>query len=133
MDDRYEAVLTALRDLDFDRTMGKLAAEDYTPLRQALLTEAAGIMTQWDEQAHAGSETRALAGEERACPACGRSIHPEDLFCAGCGLDLSVAQTECRHCARRAELWDLFCRNCGAELAAAPAQPRWEGALEIQL
>lgn len=129
--ERREAILTALRDLDFDHTMGKLETEDYTPLRQTLLAEAASIMAQWDEQVPAGTETRALAGEERACPRCDRSILPGDLFCAGCGLDLTAAQMACRRCGRSADPWDLFCRNCGDELAPVTARSRWEGALEI--
>ncbi len=59
LDDQYEAVLTALRDLDFDHAVGKVAEEDYAPLRQALLVKAAGVMTQLDERDAAEADVEA--------------------------------------------------------------------------
>lgn len=130
--ERREAILTTLRDLDFDRTVGKVADEDYWPLRRSLLVEAAGVMTEWDEQAHSGSEMRALAGDERSCPACERFNRPGGLFCANCGLDLSAAQAECCRCGRMAERGDLFCRDCGTEMIPSPGDPRLVAALEVR-
>jgi hypothetical protein len=39
-----EVVLSALRDLDFDFKTGKIGEEDYHPLREQLLVEAAQYM-----------------------------------------------------------------------------------------
>ncbi len=139
--ERREAVLTALRDLDFDRAVGKVAEEDYSPLRQTLLTEAAAVTTQLDEEratvtveANFGAliEEEVLevlqtlgadySGDELAsdntCPACGRTFRPGDLYCAGCGAQL---HTLCSECGRAARLDDLFCAGCGAKLALAVA------------
>jgi uncharacterized OB-fold protein len=114
VDDRYEAVLTALRDLDFDQALGKVAAEDYGPLRQDLLTEAAGLVAQRDEEAEAGFETP--AGGEGACPACGRIALPDDEYCRGCGAELAPARPRCPRCGRMVVPGDLYCRDCGTGL-----------------
>ena len=137
LDARYEAVLTALRDLDFDHAVGKVAEEDYAPLRQALLVKAAGVMTQLDERdaaetdiearleaeilalrqtRHATRDQDALAlspADEGVCPACGRMPRPGDLYCADCGTRLSLA---CPECGRNVDPTDLFCAGCGTEL-----------------
>ncbi len=129
--ERHEAVLTALRDLDFDHTVGKVAEEDYGPLRHALLAEAADIVTRLDEEqaaAQAGIEARieaevlAIRQELNAepssntCPSCGRPARPGDVYCASCGAQLNAT---CSTCGRGVRPADLFCTGCGAELALA--------------
>ncbi len=47
--EQREELLTALRDLEFDYTVGKVLEEDYGPLRQSLLAKVADIMVQLDE------------------------------------------------------------------------------------
>ena len=137
LDARYEAVLTALRDLDFDHAVGKVAEEDYAPLRQALLVKAAGVMTQLDERdaaeadvearleaeilalrqtRHAARDQDALVlspVSDGACPICKRASRPGDLYCAGCGTKLSLA---CSECGRPLDPTDRFCAGCGTEL-----------------
>lgn len=137
LDDQYEAVLTALRDLDFDHAVGKVAKEDYAPLRQTLLAKAAEVMTQLDERGaaeadiearleaevlalrqtrHATRDQDELAlspADEGTCPACGRMPRPGDLYCADCGTRLSLA---CPECGRNVDPTDLFCAGCGTEL-----------------
>lgn len=128
VDDRYEAVLTALRDLDFDHALGKVTKEDYGPLRQDLLLQAAGIMAQLDEQTGADLELQILD----PCRACGRIALSDDQFCAGCGIELSPAHSECPQCRRMASPGDLYCRKCGAELVPSPARPSLERTLEVR-
>src|SRR5574341_2510077 len=128
---RREAVLAALRDLDFDHGVGKVAEEDYAPLRRALLAEAAGVMSQLDEEqakAEADLDARIEAEvlgvrqtlraerEDDICPACGRRSRSGDAYCAGCGTQLNAA---CAGCGRAVRSTDLFCTACGAELALA--------------
>jgi hypothetical protein len=52
--DQREAILTALRDLDFDHAVGKVIKEDYVSLRQTLLAKAAAILTQDPNRARTG-------------------------------------------------------------------------------
>jgi hypothetical protein len=110
--ERHEAVLTALRDLDFDRAVDKVTEEDYGPLRQALLAEAAEATARLDAEQAGGdadldariemevlAARQALQAEregifravESVCPACGRAIRATDLFCVGCGTVLAPA------------------------------------------
>jgi hypothetical protein len=135
--ERREAVLAALRDLDFDRAVGKVTEEDHGLLRQALLAEAAEATAQLDEEQaedtadldariemevlaarqalHAEREGMPLAVES-ACPACGRLSRPGDWYCSGCGTQL---QAGCPSCGGVIHPTDLFCIACGAELAPA--------------
>ena len=128
---RREAILAALRDLDFDHGVGKVAEEDYGPLRQVLLAEAADVVSLLDEEqakveadldarieAEVLSVRQILRAErdDNVCPTCGRPFSPGDLFCAGCGARLSAA---CAGCGRAVRSMDLFCTACGAELALA--------------
>jgi ribosomal protein L32 len=135
--ERHEAVLTALRDLDFDHAVGKVAEEDYEPLRQALLVGAGDVIAQLDEEqakaeadldARIEAEVLAIRQTRRAeedatapasynaCPACGRVDRPGDVYCADCGAQLNAS---CSVCGRTAGPTDLFCVACGTELAVA--------------
>ncbi len=131
LDERREAVLTALRDLEFDQAVGKVADEDYKPLRQALLVEAADIITRLDEkQATAQSNIDARVEAElmiihqelnaepsnNICPLCGRPARRGDVYCAGCGAQLNAT---CSTCGRGVRSADLYCTGCGAELVLA--------------
>ncbi len=136
--ERREAILAALRDLDFDHAVGKVAEEDYQSLRQTLLAEAAEVMARLDEEqttVEADLDARieaevltirqtmtgedgvvALTGEDDVCPECGRATRAGDVYCAGCGARLNLA---CPECGRPVRPTDLFCTGCGAKSALA--------------
>jgi hypothetical protein len=138
--ERQEAVLAALRDLDFDHEVGKVTEEDYNGQRQALLVEAASVITQLDggraseadleQQIEAQILTlrRALQRDQRqekghqaplpgdTCPTCHRPARPGDLYCAGCGTRLASA---CPACGEAVQPADFYCASCGIELALA--------------
>lgn len=139
--DQREAILAALRDLDFDHEVGKVTEEDYTSLRQTLLAEAAAVMTQIEQEQvtaqtdlddHIEAEILAArqnlnGGEQvtyspaeanRVCPTCGRAPLPGDVYCRGCGTHLAPA---CPECGQTVALTDRFCVSCGFELALAMA------------
>ncbi len=138
--DQREAILTALRDLDFDYEVGTVTEEDYTSLRQSLLAKAAAIMTQIEqEQAtvqadfethieaeilaarqnlNGGRVTRSVAETDRVCPTCSRVPLADDLYCRGCGTHLAPA---CPECGQTVAPADRFCVSCGFELARAMA------------
>src|SRR5512143_3089186 len=59
--ERHEAVLSALRELDFDT--GKVSEEDYTPLRAKLLIEAAQYI---DQEKNEDDKLEALIQSRRA-------------------------------------------------------------------
>src|SRR5215217_7884418 len=78
-----EAVLSALRDLDFDFKTGKISEEDYQPLRAQLMVEAAQYMEpdkKDDEQLEALIQSRRkIQSRQLSCPSCGKKIVLGDL------------------------------------------------------
>jgi hypothetical protein len=97
----------ALRELEFDREMNKLSAEDYRVLYDSLETRALGAMTEMErlraelraEVARTREATRPVMRpiqpvERRVrrvayCPQCGKRIRTEANFCVECGASLS--------------------------------------------
>ena len=123
-----EAVLSALRDLDFDFKTGKVSEEDYTPLRAKLLTQAAQYIEQEkeeDDKLEALIQSRRAAHEHGVkCNHCGAFVEAGQRFCAKCGS--AVRQEVCPQCGKKIRAGDLFCSSCGTRLevrveAAAPS------------
>ena len=118
--ERPDALL-ALRDLDFDFRTGKIAEEDYAPLRGRLMAEAAAAL-QADAASQSGLDAeieaavRAAREKKRdgsACPKCGATAHAGDKFCLGCGATLAAS---CPKCHGAIKTGDKFCAHCGAPL-----------------
>lgn len=133
-----DAVFQALRDLHFDRQVGKVTAEDFAVFEASLKDAAADALRavdRWEAQADAALDAmleRAIAARRaalptagRSCPACGRPALADDKFCAGCGAALPAAelpqpatvQGACPQCGRPCEPDDRFCGACGRALA----------------
>jgi hypothetical protein len=118
-----QSALAALRDLDFDFRTGKVAEEDYLPLRQRLLVQAAeavqaGEATQLAVDDEIEAAVRALRGSPRAtrraeCPHCHAPVGDDDRFCPKCGTALGAA---CPQCRSAVQVTDTFCARCGATL-----------------
>ncbi|MGH7836945.1 MAG: c-type cytochrome biogenesis protein CcmI [Steroidobacteraceae bacterium] len=79
---------TALRELDFDHAMGKIADDEFRALRGELETRALTAMVELDDRASV-----AATGNVKACPRCKASLAPDYHFCPLCGapLDSSAA------------------------------------------
>lgn len=110
-----ETVVTALRELDFDHTTGKIAEEDYTVQRAALVAQGVTLLKQLDEISHQSPaqllddelEAAIRAAREKIakapavsqpkplrCPQCGQPHQADDRFCSKCGAPLAApAQT----------------------------------------
>lgn len=118
--------LFALRDLDFDFRTGKIAEEDYAPLRQRLVVEAAQALQAVDDRdldAEIETAVRAVrstrAAQTQACPHCRAPAVSGSKFCSQCGKAL---EAECPGCHEAVRVDDKFCVRCGAplKLEAAP-------------
>ena len=92
----HEAVLAALRDLDFDFKTGKVSEDDYQSLRAQLLVQAAQYI---EAERKAEEQLEALIQSRRtnkrpvrmvSCPSCGNKIHAGDLFCSSCGTKVEI-------------------------------------------
>jgi hypothetical protein len=136
-----EAAFQALRDLRFDREVGKLSTEDFQAFEANLKLNAADVLRRLDNwEAAADREIRSTldsppgpaAGQDgtvteveiRRCPHCESEVAPDDVFCTYCGREVSraaaAAVTEsdrfCRKCGRKTEQGNLYCTGCGSRL-----------------
>jgi hypothetical protein len=110
-----EVVFSALRDLDFDFKTGKIGEEDYHPLREQLLVEAAQYMQEekksedrLEQMIQARRTTKQQGG---GCPRCEAPVRAGQRFCSKCGFDLS--DELCPSCGKHIQGGDLFCPSCG--------------------
>jgi hypothetical protein len=135
-----DGTLQAIRELQFDRDVGKLTADDFLVFERNLKMAAAESLRRLDAWEAAADREIAAAVPARAaktpapsrgatadgssCPRCGSAIAADDVFCTRCGSDLTSptpgkAEPDsrfCRKCGRRREAEDLFCPGCGARL-----------------
>ena len=112
-----DRILDSLREIDMDRTMGKLLAADYQAQRGALAARGAAVLRQIDELGAltplpdsgepSGLEAEleaavtrlrlpeaALEGSHRFCTKCGVEVIPGDRFCANCGEPVGASESE---------------------------------------
>ncbi len=109
------AVLTALRDLDFDFQVGKVSEDDYTALRVKLVAEAARYLQddKNDEIEALIQARKASKAKAAACAHCGETLEAGNRFCPHCGTS---AETLCPSCGKNIKAGDLFCSSCGTQL-----------------
>lgn len=103
LQERKEQLYASLKELEFDRDLGKVSAADYERLRQPLEDEALRIIEEIDEingHSHSPALRPQLEAEVQArrqvapseaglrCPACQAERRREDRFCAHCGAPL---------------------------------------------
>jgi len=117
---RRAAVLSALRDLEFDFKTGKVGEEDYTPVRAQLMAEAAQFIEQEQEEEkklEALIQTRRVAHEAAIlCEHCGTALEADQRFCSKCGT--AAGQELCPSCGKKNRTGDQFCSSCGSRLTA---------------
>jgi hypothetical protein len=103
-EEQKRAVLQALKDLEYERSMGKIAEADYEDLLRRYRAEAKRLLRAVDEdlaplRARAaaylteqlGPQKAAPAAmpiHDRACPSCKTDNDPDALFCKKCGAKL---------------------------------------------
>jgi len=94
--------LRAIKDLEFDRAMGKLSEEDFGEMGGRLRSRAARLIKQLDAGAGyrdqierdlakrlgQGAEKASGAADGRACAACATSNDRDAKFCKSCGARL---------------------------------------------
>jgi len=92
--------LRSIKELEFDRAMGKLSDADFDEMSRRLRTRAVGIMKQLDDGAdYGGVIERELAARlakaapprEAALCACGTRNDGDARFCKSCGSRLGAA------------------------------------------
>lgn len=112
-----EAVLAALRALDFDFNTGKVGTDDYNTLRLQLMGEAAHLMQsaqEIDKQLEELIRGRKIKRHTTRCHDCGAEVEAGEWFCSKCGS--AVAAEACPQCGGTIKPRDLFCTHCGSKL-----------------
>ena len=107
-----EAAYQVLRDLDNDFQTGKLADDDYRPLRVQALARAAEIVAQIDE--HEAHVATALAAVEST--RAGDAQRKRAKRTSASAVRGARANAFCPRCGARHAADDAFCRKCGAAL-----------------
>lgn len=128
-DDSHQAVILALRDLDFDYRAGKISEEDYGNLRTALLGRAATSIKIMEETSDArlekliqarrkqqssasdSAETQNNIAGSLTCAKCQSPLAADANFCIKCGT--AVSRAFCPHCGKPTQPDDQFCPACG--------------------
>jgi cytochrome c-type biogenesis protein CcmI len=98
----HALAVQGLRELEFDRAMGKLDANDYRVLRQKLETRALAAMSRQEKTSLELQLERATAVATSSRQ--GTAYAPLVNFCSQCGMSIGSAHN--------------FCPNCGTALAA---------------
>jgi rubrerythrin len=92
-----DTILASIKDLEFDREMGKVSDEDYAQMNTQFRRDAVGILQQIDQSNGKSSAKRALEAELKSlrnqkksqgkffCKHCGASVSAQDRFCSSCG------------------------------------------------
>lgn len=91
-----EAILLALRDLDFDKTVGKLAPEDYAAQRAELVARGVAVLKQLDALGLSEAAASVDEGIEQAVARRRQTVQAH--ACAQCGTPASTADRFCGHC-----------------------------------
>jgi hypothetical protein len=83
-------VLRSIKELEFDRAMGKVGEPDFSAIASRLRARALTLMQDL-EQAPAALETAAPpAASPRTCPSCATRNDPDAKFCKSCGQGLAA-------------------------------------------
>ncbi len=117
-----DQVLNALKELEFDHTIGKIPEEDYPGQRGALMSKGAEVLRRLDVltpgQSEAGSvEDRLEAAlAERRARRGGLTQPSEDPYEAALAARrVNKSEQFCPQCGKAIQKSDRFCARCGAE------------------
>lgn len=123
-----DRLLTALRELEFDQTLGKIPAEDYPVQRAYLMQSAANVLRQLDAltgDTHAASAEERLENAVAVRPASAAPIsQPKPKAAAEMDeLEAQIAARRrsrqeksagfCPKCGNPVQKSDQFCSRCG--------------------
>jgi hypothetical protein len=122
-------VLRAIKELEFDRAMGKVSEPDFVEIAGRLRVRAGRLIRQLDatpeyrEQIQREIEQRIgpapAARAAPSCQGCGRSNDPDARFCVHCGRAFEETVRTCAGCGHRVDADARFCKHCGARQEAS--------------
>jgi hypothetical protein len=96
-------VLRSIKELEFDKAMGKISEEDFASIVGRLRARALALMEEIDRVpaavtpvAQQASDPPAGGAPKAHCPACGTRNDPDAKFCKNCGATLPARAPEVR-------------------------------------
>jgi hypothetical protein len=109
-------VLRALKDLEFDRSMGKVSQKDFDDMAARLRGRALSLMKQLDED---GTGYRSLIERELTARVTARGAMPEAAP-ASVVAPAPAAMAGVCACGTANDPDARFCKQCGSKLSDAP-------------
>ncbi len=115
-----ERLITALQELDFDQTLGKIPAEDYPAQRAALLQKGAEVLRRLD--ALTPGAARQASGIDQVANSTPKPAAPlsdddlEDLLAKRRSSRKDKTAGFCPKCGKPILQSDVFCPSCGSTL-----------------
>ena len=115
-----ERLLSALQELDFDHTLGKIPAEDYPTQRAALLKEGADVLRQLDAITPAARKRRDISRNsdegniKQAAMLTDEDV--EDILSKRRNIKKDKTAGFCPTCGKPVLESDIFCPSCGSTL-----------------
>ena len=90
-------VLRSIKELEFDKAMGKVSESDFAEISSRLRARALALMADLDrvpapaqpKRSASAPEPGDTAAARPACPSCGTLNDPDARFCKGCGAGLT--------------------------------------------
>jgi len=106
-----QLVLRSIKELEFDRAMGKVSEQDFAEMSGRLRQRATRLITQLDagvsyrdqiqkevarrmadRPVHAGADGASAPGNAVKCPHCGTANDTDAKFCKRCGASLETSE-----------------------------------------
>ncbi len=112
-----DGVYATLRDLEQDRELGKLNADDYNALREKYMARAAEILRELDMLKGEGDAQAASAELETEIAAL-RAYPPAPISAQSVPVPAPQRSADlfCTNCGRQYKQGDKFCARCGRAL-----------------
>ena len=115
-----ERILTALQELDFDQSLGKIPAEDYPVQRAALLQKGAEVLHQLDaltvENSKRSVKIKQPSDLELESASSPSDDELEDLLIKRRNSRKDKTAGFCPNCGKPVLQSDVFCPSCGNTL-----------------
>ncbi len=120
---KKDFIYSAIRELNIDYNMGKLAAEDHEALRQEYMKEASDVLDELDRTAASGlpvgeqiEEAVLELRRRRDSAATAVDVSDEESKAADEQPVLAVSGVSCMHCGTINKASANFCVECGVSL-----------------
>jgi hypothetical protein len=108
----HEAILSALQDLELDRSMDKISDADYALQRSALMRRGVIVLQKLD-----GETRKSIIDKPEKRPISGMTDDQlEDLLAERRRNKNGKSTGFCPHCGKPALAKDSFCSHCGSSL-----------------